>query len=607
MKKLRVLVLMHESLVPPAALTGYTPQQIEEWKTEYDVMAFLREAGHEVRALGLYDNLAELRQEISSWKPDITFNLLQEFQGIVTYDQHIVAFLELMRQPYTGCNPRGMMLSRDKVLTKQLMAWHRIPTPQFALFRRGRPYRLSAKLRYPLFVKSATEDASLGISQASIVEDRVRLRERIDFIHESTKTDALVEEYIEGRELYVGLCGNDRLRTFPVWEMNFGTLPKLMSGIATRRVKWNLKYQQKHGIETGRATGLSEASEENLSRLSKRIYRALHMTGYARMDFRMRADGSIFLLEANCNPNLSNGEDFADAAAAAGISYGSLLERLVRLGWTIRPNGGARKTRTDRGRSRSAAPALSPHRSTFRQSLQEFPARVRAGLEYAAERRGGGLAVAVHHPACFHAVVHGRDADRDIPGVEQGLQGEQHLLGETLLYLRALGEEGHDAIDLGKSDHLALRDVGHAGPAIDGDEVVFAGRGQIDAVDADHFLHLHLVLDHGKFGEIGVVQAAEDLVDVHLRDAPRGVHEAVITQVEAQHLHDFREVGLDALALFLGTQLVVDHRGFQSPGDQCVADRDGLRPQRSAGATFDAAHRGERVYGRAHGCGSPCS
>lgn len=332
MKKLRVLMLMHESLVPPDSLNGYTPQQIEEWKTEYDVMAFLREAGHEVRALGLYDNLAELRQEIATWKPDVAFNLLQEFQGIVTYDQHIVAFLELMRQPYTGCNPRGMMLSRDKVLTKQLMAYHRIPTPQFALFRRGRPYRLSAKHRYPLFVKSATEDASLGISQASIVEDRVRLRERIDFIHESTKTDALVEEYIDGRELYVGLCGNERLRTFPVWEMNFGTLPKLMSGIATRRVKWNLKYQQKHGIQTGRATNLSEAAEENLGRLSKRIYNALHMSGYARMDFRMRADGSVFLLEANCNPNLSNGEDFAAAAASAGISYGSLLERLVRLG-----------------------------------------------------------------------------------------------------------------------------------------------------------------------------------------------------------------------------------------------------------------------------------
>ena len=225
-KKLRVLVLMHESLVPPASLEGYTEQQINEFKTEYDVMTFLRNAGHEVRALGLYDNLADLRAAITEWKPDIAFNLLQEFQGIVTYDQHIVAYLELMRQPYTGCNPRGMMLSRDKVLSKQILSYHRIATPQFLIFRRGHPYRLSRKLKFPLFVKSATEDASLGIAQASIVEDRVHLKERIDFIHDNTKTDALVEEYIEGRELYVSVCGNDRLTTFPVWEMDFGTLPE---------------------------------------------------------------------------------------------------------------------------------------------------------------------------------------------------------------------------------------------------------------------------------------------------------------------------------------------------------------------------------------------
>ena len=142
MKKLRVLVLMHESLVPPATLDGYTEQQINEWKTEYDVMTFLRSAGHEVRALGLYDNLADLRNAITEWKPDVAFNLLQEFQGIITYDQHIVAYLELMRQPYTGCNPRGMMLSRDKVLSKQILTYHRIPTPKFTIFRRGRPYRL---------------------------------------------------------------------------------------------------------------------------------------------------------------------------------------------------------------------------------------------------------------------------------------------------------------------------------------------------------------------------------------------------------------------------------------------------------------------------------
>ncbi len=332
MKKLRVLVLMHESLVPPASLAGYTEQQVNEFKTEYDVMTFLRNAGHEVRALGLYDNLADLRSAITEWKPEVAFNLLQEFQGIVTYDQHIVAYLELMRQPYTGCNPRGMMLSRDKVLSKQILAWHRIPTPRFAIFRHGHPYRLSRKLKFPQFVKSATEDASLGIAQASIVEDLAHLKERIDFIHQSTKTDALVEEYIEGRELYVSVCGNERLTTFPVWEMDFGTLPELNVGIATRKVKWDLKYQKKHGIRTGKAPGLTDADHERLGQLSKRIYRALHMSGYARMDFRMRPDGSVYVLEANCNPNLSHGEDFADSAANDGIAYEALLHRIIRLG-----------------------------------------------------------------------------------------------------------------------------------------------------------------------------------------------------------------------------------------------------------------------------------
>lgn len=332
MKKLRVLVLTHESLVPPASLEGYTEQQVNEFRTEYDVMTVLGEAGHEVRVLGLYDNLADLRAAITEWKPSIAFNLLQEFQGIVTYDQHIVAYLELMRQPYTGCNPRGMLLSRDKVLSKQILSYHRIATPKFAIFRRDRPYRLSRRLAFPLFVKSATEDASLGIAQASIVEDRARLKERIDFIHENTRTDALVEEYIEGRELYVGVAGNERLTTFPVWEMDFGTLPDVMAGIATRKVKWDIKYQKKHNIRTGKAAGLTEADHERLGRLSKRIYRALHMSGYARMDFRMRADGTVYVLEANCNPNLARGEDFADSAASAGVDYPALLARILRLG-----------------------------------------------------------------------------------------------------------------------------------------------------------------------------------------------------------------------------------------------------------------------------------
>ena len=332
MKKLRVLILTHESLVPPDSLEGRTEAEIDEWETEYDVMTCLRDAGHEVEVLGLYDNLGDLRTRITEWKPDIAFNLLQEFQGIITYDQHIVAYLELMRQPYTGCNPRGMMLSRDKVLSKQILAYHRIPTPQFALFRRGRRYRLSNRLTYPLFVKSATEDASLGISQASIVEDQARLKERIEFIHDHIRTDALVEEYIEGRELYVAVVGNERLTTYPVWEIDFGTLPDVMAGIATRKLKWDRKYQEKHGISTDQAADLSPAVQEQLSRYSKRIYRALHMSGYARMDFRMRPDGRMYLLEANCNPNLCAEEDFAASAAVGGVEYDALLSRLMRLG-----------------------------------------------------------------------------------------------------------------------------------------------------------------------------------------------------------------------------------------------------------------------------------
>lgn len=332
MKPSRVLVLMHESLVPPTSLKGYSDKEIDEFRTEYDVMANLEKAGHEVQALGLGDNLSELRSVITDWKPDVAFNLLEEFQGIVTYDQYVVAYLELMKLPYTGCNPRGMMISRDKALSKQILSYHRIPTPGFAVLPKGQRYRAPRKLKFPLFVKSATEDASFGISQASVVTDAERLKERVQFIHEQTHSDALVEEYIEGRELYVGVIGNDRLRSFPVWEMDFGTLPDVMAGIATRKVKWDRQYQKKHGIRTGAAQNLPDDCAAYLDRLSKRIFRSLYLSGYARMDFRMRPDGSVFVLEANCNPNISRQEDFADSALAVGIEYPALLEQIIRVG-----------------------------------------------------------------------------------------------------------------------------------------------------------------------------------------------------------------------------------------------------------------------------------
>ncbi|HQR47930.1 MAG TPA: hypothetical protein PL152_01265, partial [Steroidobacteraceae bacterium] len=156
--------------------------------------------------------------------------------------------------------------------------------------------------------------------------------ERVEFIHEQTHSDALVEEYIEGREIYVGVLGNDRLTTFPLWELNFGTLPEVMAGIATRKVKWDLKYQRKHGIGTGPARDLPEGMEHRIRQLVRRIYRALCLSGYARIDLRLKPDGSVFVLEANANPNLAQTEDFATSALAASVGYDELLERIMKLG-----------------------------------------------------------------------------------------------------------------------------------------------------------------------------------------------------------------------------------------------------------------------------------
>jgi len=336
MKKLRIAVLVHETLVPPETLEGCTAQEVAEFRTEFDVIMQLRQSGHDVRPLGIGDSLGELRKLIQEWQPQVCFNLLEEFDGIVTYDQHVVAYLELLRQPYTGCNPGGMMLSRNKVLTKQILAYHRIPTPQFAVFKRGSAIRIPARLRYPLFVKSATEDASLGIAQASIVEDAAKLRERIGFIHEHTASDALVEQYIEGRELYVGVLGNERLRTLPPWEFIFGELKDGRAAIATRKAKWDRAYQERHKITSAAAQDLPAGLAERLDRLARRVYRALHLSGYARMDFRVRADGTPFVLEANANPNLELDEDFAWAAKHGGIEYPALLERIISLGRAYR-------------------------------------------------------------------------------------------------------------------------------------------------------------------------------------------------------------------------------------------------------------------------------
>jgi D-alanine-D-alanine ligase len=331
-KKLRVLVLVHADLVPPESLEGHSDKEIPEWKCEYDVVTALRKMGHDVRPLGVSDDLGKIRKEIEEWNPHIAFNLLEEFHGIAVYDQHVVSYLELLRQPYTGCNPRGLLLAHDKALCKQILTYHRILTPKFVVYPLKRAVKPTSRLKYPLVVKSVSEEASLGISQASIVTSAEKLKDRVEFVHQHVQSDALVEEYIDGRELYVAVLGNQRLRSFPIWEMEFTKSGDKVPLIATAKVKWDPKYQQKIGVETHAAKNLPDGAEAAIIKQCIRTYKALFLTGYARIDLRLGADGRAYVLEANPNPNLEHGEDFSESARAQGIQYDALLHRIITLG-----------------------------------------------------------------------------------------------------------------------------------------------------------------------------------------------------------------------------------------------------------------------------------
>jgi D-alanine-D-alanine ligase len=333
MRKKRVLVLMHVDLVPPDDIAGKPDEEVFEYKTEYDVVTGLRELGHEVQPLGLFDDLTPLRRAIQNFTPHIVFNLLEEFRGEQMLDQNVVSYLELVQVPYTGCNPRGLMIARDKALSKKILHYHRIRVPRFAVVPAGRKLRRKpARLEYPLIVKSQVEEASIGIAEASLVNNDEKLAERIEFMHAKVGTSLILEQYVDGRELYLGVMGNTRLQALPVWELEMRRLRSDAPRIATRRVKWNLKFQERRGVEIGPARDLPPEVERLLVKTTKRLYRLLQLSGYARVDFRLDAEGRLYFLEANPNPDIGYGDEFAEAAEAAGIDYAPLLDRILAIG-----------------------------------------------------------------------------------------------------------------------------------------------------------------------------------------------------------------------------------------------------------------------------------
>lgn len=332
MRKRRVLLLVREDHVPPDSIEGLSDKEIKPWKGEFDVKEGLAEQGHAVHVLGVDDDLESVRHALEDIKPHIVFNLLEEFAREQSFVAYLLGYLEMLGQPYTGCSPVGLLFAADKARQQRALRQHRIPTPGFFEAPRGRKVRRPARMDFPLIVKSQTSHGSMGITQASVVFDDAALRDRVASVHDEMLTDAIVERFIQGRELYIGVMGNKRLEHFPVWELRLENLPAGAPFVATEKVKWDLAYQERVGLETGPALPMPDGVEQRVVRTARRAYRALEQSGYARMDFRLTDDGQIYLIESNPNPDLTFGEDFAKSAELAGLEYPRLLERIISLG-----------------------------------------------------------------------------------------------------------------------------------------------------------------------------------------------------------------------------------------------------------------------------------
>ena len=333
-KKLKVLALF--DAIQPTTLDQDLTKELktEDWKTEANVLEALQQLGHTAEHLAIFDDTDLIRQKFQSFQPDIIFNLADQFKNNRAFDQNIVSFLELHDVPFTGCGSTGLTLCKHKGISKKILGYHRIHVPDFTVIPRGKRIGRPKRLAFPVLVKPLKEEASLGISQASLVENDDEFKERVAFIHEKFDSDVIAEEYIEGRELYVGVLGNHRLQVFPLREMVFKEVPSDEPKIATYKAKWDEEYRKRWGIQNEFAKELDPALLREIEHTSKKIYRLLAIDGYARLDLRLTKDNEIVFIEANPNPILASDEDFAQSALKAQLQYPQLIERVMQLGMT---------------------------------------------------------------------------------------------------------------------------------------------------------------------------------------------------------------------------------------------------------------------------------
>lgn len=302
----------------------------EDWQTESDVIDALKRLGHECELVGLHDDLEPLRRKLAESQPDIIFNMVEAFANVSAAEQKITSYLELQGVPFTGCGSVGITLCKNKGVSKKILGYHRIRVPEFAVFPVGRAIKRPARLDFPILVKPLEEEASYGISSQSLVDNEEDFNARVQFVHDKFRQAAIAEEYIDGRELYVGIIGNQRLKVFPPTEMVFKQMPEDGPRFATFKAKWDWDYRERWGIENDFAR-LEPDVARAVEKLCRRIYHLLLIDGYARLDFRLTPANEIVFIEANPNPALAAHEDFALAAGKAGLDYPRLIDRILKL------------------------------------------------------------------------------------------------------------------------------------------------------------------------------------------------------------------------------------------------------------------------------------
>jgi len=331
-KKLDVLVIFDSAGTPPDDQNFKEEFKTADWTAEADVVYSVKKLGHHVRALGVYDDISLIIDEVNKQMPDIIFNLTEVFNGRSESDHNIVSLFELLEIPYTGTSPYGLMLCKDKGLSKKVLTYHDIRTPIFQVIERGAKIIPPKQIGYPILVKPLREEASYGISQNSLVNNDKEFIERVKKVHQSMNLDVIVEEYIEGREIYVSIVGNQQLQVFPLREMVFNRVENKDHQFATFKSKWDQKYRKKWGIQNRFVKNLSPEVVERIEKICKRTYRLLGMKGYGRIDVRLTPQNEVVVLEANPNPHISDEEDFARSVEKGEVNYYQLIHRILNLG-----------------------------------------------------------------------------------------------------------------------------------------------------------------------------------------------------------------------------------------------------------------------------------